>query len=205
MNPVFTFGKTTETKLSAALAGNSNSLSVNNASDYFSVGDKIFISNPDYTNKEYLGSVISVSSSQIQTLFSSVNAKDKNSAVWKPDKNISVLTDEIITDRILSDTGIVFLKSMGGNVYLNKVAEPLFTEKIIYKKLGTADEYSLMNWFVETLSWGLSFFTYVDKNRVIYKAAMNPDKITCLENGKTQKDVSIELILTAKEVCDWEN
>jgi hypothetical protein len=163
MKPLFARGKQNERTLTQFVQQGSTQLPIAGASLYFSVGDKIFVSEADGSELEFLGNALAVETNQLTTARGLAGDKDDGAHVWKPLERFEFEIGRSSPFLRKFDTGIEAQRTIGGQVYSTRVREPGWTEVLSFSKLSRANFFAFQDFLRDSLNDGLNEFTYVDE------------------------------------------
>jgi hypothetical protein len=193
MKPLFTLGKQIECPLTQFVEEGSNQLPIAGASIYFSVGDKIFVSESEGSELEFLGNATAVETNLLTTAHPLSSDKNAGALVWKPSAQFEFEIGRSSPFLRSFDTGIEIQKTVGGQVYSTRVREPGWTETLTFSKLSRSNFLAFQEFLQNSLYDGLEEFTYVDEAGEISIVRLLTTQIQQHENHPKLVTLKLEL------------
>lgn len=202
MNPIISRRKKSQTVISSSVNQDSDFIPVQNADTYFCSGDLIFISKPDDSDLECLGTVVAVFSTHIKTTFALAASKPNQAKIWKSSSFFKFLVPVIIPIQIKLDTGVTQTETIGGAVYNTKTAEKKIIESLKFEAASKKHFESFIAWIDSQTYNGLYPFTYISPNREVSKVCLIPNKTIFTERLKGMFEMTLELQILNKGVYE---
>ncbi|MBN1867725.1 hypothetical protein JW916_10570 [Candidatus Sumerlaeota bacterium] len=181
IKPLFTRERELERSLSQSADAGSRVLYTASASD-FSVGDRLFVSESDGSELEYLGAIAEVAPTSLTATFPLETAKSATARVWRPASAFQweTVTASPSVDRVLRE-GIVAERSVGGALWSARVADPWREDTLRFPGLSRAHFTAFRSWLASATRGGLDDFTWVDETRCVARVRL-------LDSGFDQKE-----------------
>jgi len=184
MIPIFCRDKATERPTSQAVGIGATDIPIADASSYFAAGERVFISESDATEVEYLGTIRAADSDSITVEFATAAAKGAGAKVWTPDKVFEWPAGEDARAKRIRHSGVEVVRSLGGVAYATRLALPYEVEEVAFESLTDGRRAQLEDFFDEAADGGLDAFTYVDAARGVWRVRLDAP---VLEWGRTAR------------------
>lgn len=186
MIPIFCQDKATERPTSQAVGIGATDIPVANASSYFNAGERAFISEPDATEVECLGTIQAADSDSITVEFATAAAKALGAMVWVPDKFFEWPAGEDVRARREQHSGVEVVRSLGGAAYSTRLHSPYEIETVAFDNVTGERRTQLAGFFDQAAEGGLEAFTYVDASRAVWRVRLDAPT---LEWSRTARDL----------------
>jgi len=168
---LFARGRTNEITLASDALAGSKIFSADAETLPFDAGDPIFAGAADGSKVEWLGRAVAVQGSAITTQRATRLGQDAGGSLWSPAAIFELADDPAELPRREFLLGLAPERSVGGNFYQTRIAQPARVEHFDFRRL-TAAQIEAFRVFVETpLQSGLLEFTYVDSQRVAWRVS----------------------------------
>ena len=171
--PLFCQGKAVERETSQAVGIGAKVIPTPDAASYFESGNRIFISEPDATEIEYLGSVQSVAADSITATLATEAAKGSGAKLWTPAALFEWPVGSESAARRVRHTGVETVRSLGGNAWATRLESPYEIEVVRFDNLTREKSEQLSAWFDNEAGGGLEEFTYVDAARAVWRVRLD--------------------------------
>ena len=198
MRPLFATGKQNEQTLAQAIPEGTTEIPVANASNYFTEGDHLFISESDGSELEYLGIATSVSTTVVTVARAVSSAKSTGALLWKP---VAMFQWEVGRSSPLVRTynsGVEVQRSVGGVLYSTQVSDPYRMESLFFEQLTRENYQQYEQWVHDVIHDGLDAFTYVDEECVVGVVKLLTPKLVQKERYPRLVSLLVELQYVAE-------
>jgi hypothetical protein len=181
IKPLFTRGQELERSLSESADAGSRILHTASASD-FSLGDRLFVSESDGAELEYLGAIVEVAPTLLTATFPLDAAKSATARLWRPASLFQwdTVTASPAVDRVLRE-GIATERSVGGALWSVRIADPWREDTLRLSGIPRAHFAAFREWLASAARGGLDDFTWIDEARNVARARL-------LDTGFDQKE-----------------
>ncbi len=179
---LFAYNKHNEQPLSEGIAAGAKSIPVEQAVDYFNVGDDIFIADAAAGTLEYLGQAGDVSSTAVTVPYATASAYPAGAGVWRPAAFFRFTTGTASPLHSRLDTGVAVRRSLGGTEYGIRTREPRTIIDLTIPDLPRRVYRTFEEWLADTTDNGLQPFTFVDNERQVTSVRLLNETIEYEEN-----------------------
>jgi len=198
MIPLFCQGKDVQRETSQAVGVGAKEIPTADAADHFRAGQRVFISEPDGSEIEYLGTILSVAINSITVELATQAAKSAGAKLWTPQTLFewpSASADAAQRSRL---TGDEVIRSLGGDCYATRLHSPCEIESVQFENLTDERFEQLSSWFEQQANEGLEEFTYVDASRVVYSVRLEAPKLEWTRTARNLIAVEFKLHLLSE-------
>jgi hypothetical protein len=157
-------GRAGERVLTAVIPAGGKSIALAGADTIFALTQRLFISEADDSELQWLGRVTQVTSSAVSFSRTLKLAKSSGAKLWRAASVFDLPMDAPLPARRTTETGVVTQRSAGGEFYAIQVAEPRTTLRLVLNDLTPSSEDTLLAWLAEQTRWGLDPFTLLDSS-----------------------------------------
>lgn len=186
MIPIICQDKATERPTSQAVGIGATDIPITNASSYFNAGERAFISEPDATEVEYLGTIQAADADSITVEFATAAAKGSGAKVWVPDKIFEWPAGKEVRVRRVHDSGVEVVRSLGGKAYATRLRTAVEVEHVTFENVTDERRTELTDFFDQAADGGLDAFTYMDAARAVWQVRLDAPT---LEWRRTARDL----------------
>jgi hypothetical protein len=198
MRCVFAKGKMNEREIVSFAGASSFVIPVTDASIYFSAGDLIYISDPDYSDVEFLGPVTSITGNEIQCLSALKKSRLAGSRVWKPENYIMWPRKRSVPKKRRIETGIQSRFSAGSHLFLTRIREKSVFENLRFQDLRLREIHLFSDWIDSVIDGGLEIFTFTDEDSVVSTAAISSPELIYIEKSQDALLIDMEIRILDK-------
>jgi hypothetical protein len=188
MTPLFCQGKDIQRETSAAVGIGARLIPTAEANSYFRPGVRVFISEPDATEVEFLGAIQSVASDSITVELATQAAKNEGAKLWTPLAVFEWPAGAAGATRRIHQGGVEVVRSLGGVAYATRLHSPCETENVRFDNLTDERFELLSSLFTQQANDGLEEFTYVDDGRAVWRVRL---EAPTLESSRNARDLVV--------------
>jgi hypothetical protein len=164
IKPLFAKARDRERTLTQAAQAGTKTLHVSAPSE-FALGDRIFVSESDGSELEYLGPVTQIGADSLTVTHALANPKTITARIWRPQSAFqwdTVTTEPV--ERVFHE-GIAVERSVGGALWAVRLADPIREDTLRFTGVSRAAFASFRSWLSSHACGGLDDFTWVDEQR----------------------------------------
>ena len=184
MIPFFCQAKDIQRETSEPVGVGARQIPTLGAGSYFHAGDRIFISEADETEVEYLGSVVSVAADAISIELATAKAHSTAAKLWTPLNIFEWPAGPPGAAQRTYHGGVEVVRSLGGVAYSTRLASPHEIESIRFENLTDGRAGQLSAWIEQEADGGLLEFTYVDPSRTVWRARLDAPTVEFSRNSR---------------------
>ena len=184
MIPFFCQAKAIQREASEPVGIGARQIPTLGAGIYFDAGDRIFISEADATEVEYLGSVVSVAADAITVELATAKAHGAAAKLWTPLDVFEWPAGLPEAARTMYHSGVEVVRSLGGVAYSTRLASPYEVESVRFENLTDERAAQLLTWIDQQADGGLLEFSYVDGARVVWRARLDAPTVEFSRNSR---------------------
>jgi len=200
MIPLFCQGKDVQRTTSQALGIGARQIPTAQAADYFRAGERVFVSEADVTDVEYLGTIQSVAADSITVELATQAARAEGAPLWTPGAMFEWPAGSDGAASRARHGGVEVVRSLGGEGYATRLHVPYDVESVRFENL-TDDRFAqLSSWFDAPANGGLEEFTYVDATRVVWRVRLDAPVLEWSRNPRHLIAVGFNLHLLSEAV-----
>jgi len=177
MIPLFCQGRAVERPTSQAVGMGAKQIPTDDATSYFSAGERVFISEADGSEVEYLGTIASVATNSVTVELATEAAKSEGAKLWTPEAMfewpMQTGTARPPAGGRVRHGGVEVVRSLGGEAYATRLGSAYVTESVRFENLTDERFGQLSSWLEQEADGGLEEFTYVDGSRVVRRVRLD--------------------------------
>lgn len=198
MIPLFCQGKDVQRETSEALGIGVRQIPTADADSHFFAGQRVFISETDETEIEFLGIILSVAADSITVEFATQAAKNSGAKLWTPPAVFDWPAGTADSSRRTRHSGVEVVRSLGGEAYATRLREPYNIEIVQFDNLSDERFARLFLWFDQNADGGLEEFTYVDAARAVWRVQWESPMLEWSRNPRGLVVVGFQLHLLSE-------
>jgi hypothetical protein len=188
MIPLFCQGKAIQRETSQAVGMGARLIPTADANNYFHPGERIFISEPDATEVEFLGMIQSVASDSITVELATEAGKSEGAKLWTPQAVFEWPSGAAGEVRRSHHSGVEVVRSLGGVAYATRLRSAYEIESVRFENLTDGRFEQLSSWLGQQANDGLEEFTYVDPSRMLWRVRLDAPT---LESSRNARDLVV--------------
>jgi len=173
MIPLFCQGKDVQRETSEAIGIGARQIPTADAANQFRAGERVFISEPNGAEVEYLGTIQSVATDSITVELATAAAKSEGAKLWTPQEMFEWPAGALGAAQRSCHSGVEVVRSLGGVSYATRLHSPYETEKVRFENLSDERFEQLSSWFEQQANGGLDEFTYVDGAHAVWRVRLD--------------------------------
>jgi len=195
MIPFFCQGKAVQRETSQAVGIGAKEIPTADALNHFRPGERVFISEPDGTEIEYLGTIQSVATDSITVELATQASKSEGAKLWTPQAMFEWPSGAPGAARRSHLTGVEAVRSLGNVSYATRLHSPYEIEDVRFDNLTDERFEQLLSWFEREANEGLEEFTYVDASRVVRRVRLDAPTVEWQRTARNLLAVEFKLHL----------
>lgn len=184
MIPLFCQSKDVQRETSQAVGAGARLIPTADADDYFCAGQRVFISEPDASEVEFLGAIQSVAEDTITVELATQAAKSEGAKLWTPQAAFEWPAGAADAARRSRRSGVEVVRSLGGVAYATRLHSPYEIERVQFDNLTPERFAQLSSWFEQQADGGLEEFSYVDAARAVWRVRLDAPTLESSRNAR---------------------
>ena len=156
MKPIFAVGKTNECIETTTIGIGTTTIVVGSATNSFSVGDPIFVSENNDSEVEYLGEATAVDATTVTVTHATIAAKSSPFKIWKPTNSVKMPYGVATPWERSVPLGVQTQRTQAGTAYRTKVSDIYTLITLNWNDLPESDCTSLNTFIITTLNYGVN-------------------------------------------------
>lgn len=194
-NWIFACGREAVQSLSDVTGAGARALALAGAAAVFAPPQKIFISESDGSEVEWLGKVTQATSSTLAFSRPLHLSKNSGALLWRPASSLELAPEAILPERRILATGVTAETTPGGAVYAIRTAQPQTQLRLRLDDIAPATEDALIAWLAAQTNWGLDAFTLVEPAGAISIVRFTNDPILQERDAQGRRRVILTLLV----------
>lgn len=190
---MFAKGTGAQSCLTQAAAAGVRSLPLAGAG--FAPAQRLFISEADGSEIQWLGRVTQAGSSTISFSRPLELAKSAGARLWSAAATLELSTESLLLERKTVETGILTERSAGGQYYALKLTAPKTVLRLALAAEDSSLEEALMGWLEEQTGWGLDPFTLVNPENGICIVRLSGEPISQEQSASGKRRLVFSLAI----------
>lgn len=199
-NWILARGREAELCLPDVTPAGARSLALAGAGAAFAPPQKIFISEADGSETEWLGRVTQATSAALSFSRPLRASKNGGARIWRPAAALEFPPDSIRPERRATVPGVAAERTPAGTVYAIQTAEPQTSLRLVFEDLAATAEDALILWLAG-LRWGLDPFTLLDPGGRLAAVRLTGDPVLQERDAAGRRRFILTLAILQEGAC----
>jgi hypothetical protein len=188
MIPLFCQSKSTQHVTSEAIGAGVREIPAADANAFFGEGERLFVSEPDGSEAEFLGRIQEIATDVITVELATQAAKGAGAKLWTPEAVFDWPVGDDVHSTRERQSGVEVVRSLGGAAYATRLRTACVSETVRFENLTDERFAALLDWIEQRSEDGLEEFTYVDVARVVRRVRL---AVPSLEWHRNARDLTV--------------
>jgi hypothetical protein len=196
-NWILARGRAAEQTLAEVTPAGARSLALAGAGSLFAPPQKLFISEADGRETEWLGRVTAATASALAFSHPLHASKNSGARLWRAASAIEFPPESARITRATTASGVTAETAADGTPYAIQTAQPRTLFQLYFEDLTPAAELNVTRWLAEQTRWGLDLFTLIQPDGRLFLTglASDPVQLECDAKGRRRLSFGLTILL----------